>query len=359
MAQVSNYLAGVNMAVSVPPVRMWGPRGVDTVNYAGVSLYDRKREMEEDESKRPVTKRRRIRRRRRKQQQQQPTAQQESSRRRRPLLPVRRYEIPKRVVVKYPEHIVREVRLSVLSADKIQRLSQVTLDSPVALNKSRANGAIYDPRMGPAIPQSMCALCGLCRCPGHCGRIELNSPSFHPLFIRTMVKVLRCVCHTCGELMVSPPPANPPSTRTAILDEMEIQSKKAMCRSGRNCPPNATFLTENIAMDGKLVGKTGQVKENYLPTRVRHILEVISKKDAEAMGFINGSHPRDLLCHAIMVPPNNSRQVIGSGLEKFHKPLSDSLNVLLKNRTKDPDQVFKLLRMMLVKSGAKGCVKED
>ena len=112
-------------------------------------------------------------------------------------------------------------------------------------------------------------------------------------------------------------------------------------------------------MDGKLVGKTGQVKENYLPTRVRHILEVISKKDAEAMGFINGSHPRDLLCHAIMVPPNNSRQVIGSGLEKFHKPLSDSLNVLLKNRTKDPDQVFKLLRMMLVKSGAKGCVKED
>ena len=127
MAQVSNYLAGVNMAVSVPPVRMLGPRGVDTVNYAGVSLYDRKREMEEDESKRPVTKRRRIRRRRRKQQQQQqqqPTAQQESSRRRRPLLPVRRYEIPKRVVVKYPEHIVREVRLSVLSADKIQRLSQ-------------------------------------------------------------------------------------------------------------------------------------------------------------------------------------------------------------------------------------------
>jgi DNA-directed RNA polymerase II subunit RPB1 len=39
-------------------------------------------------------------------------------------------------------------------------------------------------------------------CPGHFGHIELARPIFHPGFMKTVKKILECVCTNCGKLKV-------------------------------------------------------------------------------------------------------------------------------------------------------------
>lgn len=48
--------------------------------------------------------------------------------------------------------------------------------------------------------------CGTCKravttCPGHFGSISLNFPVLHPGYIDTVLKILRCVCFFCSELL--------------------------------------------------------------------------------------------------------------------------------------------------------------
>ena len=49
--------------------------------------------------------------------------------------------------------------------------------------------------------------CGTCKrslqtCPGHFGSINLNFPVLHPGFIDIVLKILRCVCFFCSELLL-------------------------------------------------------------------------------------------------------------------------------------------------------------
>ena len=51
--------------------------------------------------------------------------------------------------------------------------------------------------------------CGTCKrsvtsCPGHFGSINLNFPVLHPGFVDTVLKILRCVCFFCSELLLTP-----------------------------------------------------------------------------------------------------------------------------------------------------------
>jgi len=50
--------------------------------------------------------------------------------------------------------------------------------------------------------------CGTCKrsvttCPGHFGSINLNFPVLHPGFIDTVLKIIRCVCFFCSELLLT------------------------------------------------------------------------------------------------------------------------------------------------------------
>lgn len=60
----------------------------------------------------------------------------------------------------------------------------------------------------PLLPASL-AQCttdgnGVLDCPGYFGHIELAKPMFHVHFLKTVVKVLRCVSYHNSKLMVLP-----------------------------------------------------------------------------------------------------------------------------------------------------------
>jgi DNA-directed RNA polymerase beta' subunit len=66
-------------------------------------------------------------------------------------------------------------------------------------------GGLSDPRLGTLDRTIKCASCAgsMAECPGHFGHFELARPVFHNGFIKTILAVLRCVCHNCSRLLAS------------------------------------------------------------------------------------------------------------------------------------------------------------
>jgi DNA-directed RNA polymerase beta' subunit/DNA-directed RNA polymerase subunit K/omega len=63
-------------------------------------------------------------------------------------------------------------------------------------------GSIWDTDMGPATPLEVCTNCGQYDCPGHYGLINFKMKIYNPIYIRTVISVLRCVCHSCSSLLI-------------------------------------------------------------------------------------------------------------------------------------------------------------
>lgn len=47
--------------------------------------------------------------------------------------------------------------------------------------------------------------CNYNDCPGHFGRISLPKPIFHPGFLMTTLKILKCICFNCSKLKLRDP----------------------------------------------------------------------------------------------------------------------------------------------------------
>lgn len=102
---------------------------------------------------------------------------------------------------------IKEVQFGVLSPEEIKRMSVCEVRRPDTYDRGIpiAHG-LLDLRMGTTERRVRCGTCSeeQDKCPGHFGHIELARPVLHIGFIKTVVKVLRCVCYHCSKLLVHP-----------------------------------------------------------------------------------------------------------------------------------------------------------
>ena len=85
------------------------------------------------------------------------------------------------------------------------------------------------------------------------------------------------------------------------------------------CNKNPTFITTDIREKGEITykhmesGRAGAKEEGtqLMPIGdVKNILHYITDKDAGLLGFAKGSHPRNMILHAVLVPPTIARPPI-------------------------------------------------
>src|SRR4029078_9971943 len=64
-------------------------------------------------------------------------------------------------------------------------------------------GGVNDSRMGTLAFTDTCKTCALHNCPGHMGIILFGKDNSicRPLFIKSIVKILNCVCHSCSRVL--------------------------------------------------------------------------------------------------------------------------------------------------------------
>ena len=93
------------------------------------------------------------------------------------------------------------IYFGVLSESDVLSMSVAEITSP----KKIGPGTVYDPKMGP-IDHNICITCcqDAISCPGHFGHIILSEPIVHPLYIKKVISILRCICGDCKRLLLSP-----------------------------------------------------------------------------------------------------------------------------------------------------------
>ena len=93
------------------------------------------------------------------------------------------------------------------SATAQRRYSVAKIETSQTYEKGRPKlGGLSDPRLGTMDRALKCTTDGngVLDCPGYFGHIELAKPMFHIHFLKTVVKVLRCVSYHNSKIMVLP-----------------------------------------------------------------------------------------------------------------------------------------------------------
>ena len=88
-----------------------------------------------------------------------------------------------------------------------RRYSVAKIETSQTYEKGRPKlGGLSDPRLGTMDRALKCTTDGngVLDCPGYFGHIELAKPMFHVHFLKTVVKVLRCVSYHNSKLMILP-----------------------------------------------------------------------------------------------------------------------------------------------------------
>lgn len=229
--------------------------------------------------------------------------------------------------------LVKGVQFGIMSPDMIRKGSVVEITQPDTYDGTEPKiGGLFDPRMGVIEEGRICATCENRAelCPGHFGHIELALPVYNIQFIDTIIKVLRCVCFRCSNLLVnksSPTLLSEVSrksgkTRFNIIYNLSQKIKKCQHNDGcmvlqpkkyvKNRPDKMINYEKNLIFQ---IGaefpseaikdpKVQNTKQVITPQICLNILKKISADDCEFLGFSNKySRPEWMIFTALAVPP--------------------------------------------------------
>ena len=211
---------------------------------------------------------------------------------------------------------IDEVIISVLSLEEIRKMQVVEIDRVVSTTEVTANGeldesrTVSDPRMGVVENNARCSVCtgDNISCPGHPGYIELAEEYVHPSFAHQLIKVLTCVCNSCGGLLLTRDDIDelgllrlPSKFRLDAMAAIcqKLDADKALCRrtppepaEGQGelqaCLPNPYYLDAKLKdtyqimytpskPKGPISAVEGMVKS---VAKIKEILHAISTEDA-------------------------------------------------------------------------------
>lgn len=228
-----------------------------------------------------------------------------------------------------PTLIIEGSLITIFSYEELADIAVCKVNNPA----SNGPNTVNDTRMGVIEDTKLCATCHKdnVECPGHLGYIEFVYPMYHPLFLRTIVQVLTCVCNSCGGLLLTRQEMKDKGILLASgqrrLQMLEKECKGLLCRhkpeeGSKECRPNPEYLVAKLKDSKQIMYKIpaprGTKKEEESTrsvTDVEKILNAISDEDAALMGFSNGAHPRRLIMRAIpVIPPNTRPPAIRDGV---------------------------------------------
>lgn len=220
--------------------------------------------------------------------------------------------------------MLKGVEFSVWDAQSILKTSVCEVTEKRVMEKGvPLKNGLRDPRMGPF--SGRCVTCNLFSgaCPGHFGHFVLCEHVYHISWVTTVVHWLKCICVSCGELLikqVSVPPDVPNNRRMYFY----IKNLHTKCPNCSLRQPKYTFNKDNctITRDGKLYPTTDVLE---------HLLRV-SESDVYGMEM---SHPKNMLLSVLPVPGTNVRPpIINDGVVRGEDDLTYRLLQIIRANDK-------------------------
>lgn len=288
--------------------------------------------------------------------------------------------------------------ISVYSYKEMELLAGdiIIKESKLDPQKMSQPGWLNDSRMGTVGSTEECDTCSGRNCPGHVGLIKYGEGNeiINPFFIRDVVKILNCVCHSCSKLLFAnelPDQAGKDKGKDKMSEELKKILKKndmgarltaleKYCIDRVECCPNkcgdeskkirkcaapvwlkATNIKENGILqydvvpskNDKTIKNEGKVK-SITPSMIMIILKNISKIDQQYLGFVGETRPIDLIMRGLLVIPPHARAPI---TDKNGDPIQNPITVFysdvikaVNNKNNAPGEIYKAVRSLLLKN---------
>jgi DNA-directed RNA polymerase II subunit RPB1 len=213
------------------------------------------------------------------------------------------------------------VQFGIMGPEEIRNRSVVKIVTQETYNGNEpVIGGLFDPRMGVLDHGKICPTDGLNnkRCPGYFGHIEMARPVFHIHFLSTTIKILKCVCYRCSNLLVDKNSdlvrnllEKKGKHRWAEIYSLSQKIKKCGQETENGC---GAVQPDKITKDGvaKLYAEwknlegvqEGANKQHFPAEKVLKIFRRITDEDCEILGFSRlWGRPDWMICQVLPVPP--------------------------------------------------------
>ena len=212
-----------------------------------------------------------------------------------------------------------ELTFKTLRNKDIKALSR---DVHVTNKNKEGRGSVNDERFGNSGIDTECQHCTMIDCPGHYGAIIFAKPIPNPLFLNSgiLIKVLNCICITCGKLKLSDEKIRslgidklPDDRKLALLSK---ESENKVCDRVNELQGTKTCSSNNPIYKITDSKDEGHVKYKLKDDPTIHILSVdeillafkqMDDVTARTMGFSDKSVPKTFIMKSILVPPPSTR----------------------------------------------------
>ena len=218
---------------------------------------------------------------------------------------------------------IGEIRFSLLSPEKIKKISAAKIVTPELYNIDGypVDGGLMDLRLGAIDPGVRCRTCGgrLKECLGHPGSIDLARSVIHLKYVPLIELSLRCFCPECKKLLVA----------DKDLEKYSPSQRAKKAKDAKKCP-HCGILHERVKLDKPTnfyIGKT-----RLFPIEIRERLVNISDEELRKIGVnpVN-CRPEWAILTLLLVPPVTVRPsiILESG-ERSEDDLTHKLSDIIR-----------------------------
>lgn len=174
-----------------------------------------------------------------------------------------------------------------------------------------------------------CQTCGHypSRCIGHFGHIDLVEPQLNPIFVPKTLKLLKCLCHGCSEILISNREYMLPCLLARDRSQDRIDFILKDVKNVAICSSCSTLKREYSEKNGIIFVDDDVLK----PVEIFSILERITSDTLRALGIEQSSHPKNAVLFSFPVPPLNCRPAVISEGNICQDDMTFQLNEILKN----------------------------
>lgn len=264
------------------------------------------------------------------------------------------------------------VSFSLINEEQLDTMVQITTRISKAVDINKTN-SILDSRLGTYDSDRVCGTC--CQteltCPGHYGYIKLATPIIHPLMYDYLFKLLRSICHNCGQLIVDPKYL----TGSSTLDRLDMAEKYGI--STRECM-NCGFFNNLVSKPQNYLSMPADAYKNIdlieesLPTlkltkhepgvimsmeKISLFLSTIKQEAKDAL-FIENTDLRAIIMTFLIVPPVIARPPVSVTGKIENSNLTAILDYLVKvnedclldpNDKKKKNWLYRIIYRVLLK----------
>ena len=220
---------------------------------------------------------------------------------------------------------ITHVQFGLLNPEEVRRQSVVPITTSTLYTRQLPSvGGFNDLRMGTCDRRLHCGTCrhDVIKCPGHFGHMDLAAPIYHVGMATIILKILRCVCFFCSELLVELYADDPRIVSLEGRDRLNFVSN--LCKSRRPCrccggvQPKYVYTraTTQITLDTKDMKFESEEEEEYVTkpftaARARAILADISDTNVRILGSSpTYARPEWMVLTVMQIPPPISRPCI-------------------------------------------------